>query len=77
MKKYTIKSRKLKKEVTFSIPGKSYIFVDLNGQPGSLGNQICDGGGLTGSTISYWDGGSHEGFEKVCRAWFKKYLREA
>ena len=72
---YSFYSRKLKKEIVFSIPGKSYIFVDLNGEPGTLGNQICDGGYLTGSTIGY-SGENEKVFEKICKNWWRSYLRE-
>ena len=67
--KYTIKSRKLGKSVTFSRPGEHYVYVDLNGKPGSLGNQICVGGKLTGNTIMATD----ENFKKICDNWFRKY----
>ena len=69
-----IKSRKLGRTLTFSTPGTSYIFADLNGQPGTLGNQICRGGATTGSTLSY-DGDNQEEFEKICRKWYKAYLK--
>jgi len=67
-----IKSRKYNKEITFSKPGKTYVFVDLNGKEGSLGRQICDGGSFTGSTISSCD----TSFENDCRKWWKSYLRQ-
>lgn len=70
-----IKSRKLGRTITFSTPGTSYIFADLNGQPGTLGNQICRGGSTTGSTLSY-SGDSQEEFERICRRWYKAYIRD-
>jgi hypothetical protein len=73
---YTIKSRKLAREVTFSIPGEGYIFVDLNGKPGTLGEQICEGGRLTGSTIAY-RGDDELVFQVICDRWFKAYVAEA
>lgn len=72
--KLTINSRKLGRPVTFSRPGKYYVFADLNGQPGTLGKQICKGGWLSGSTISY-SGDDPEQFERFCRRWFRSYLR--
>jgi hypothetical protein len=69
----TINSRKLNRKITFSIPGSSYICVDLNGKAGSLGNQICRGGGITGSTLSY-AGSDQKEFEKICRGWFRSYI---
>jgi hypothetical protein len=71
---FTINSRTLKRQVTFSIPGSGYIFVDLNGQPGSLGSQICAGGMLIGNTISY-SGENDKTFARICRGWFRAYLR--
>lgn len=67
-----INSKKLGRTLTFSIPGKSYIYVDINGQPGTLGNQICRGGRLRGDTISYF-GSSEDEFKAICRKWYKKY----
>ena len=71
--KTTINSR-IHGEVTFFCPNNGgYIWVDLNGKPGTTGNQICDGGGLMGSTISF-RGDDEEKFDKVCRRWWKAYL---
>jgi hypothetical protein len=72
--KLKIYSRTLKRPVTFSRPGRWFIFVNLNGQPGSLGNQLCYGGKLTGDTISY-SGDDDEVFARICRCWFLAYLR--
>lgn len=71
----TIKSRKLNSEITFTRPGSYYIYADLNGQPGTLGNQICDGGRTMGNTIGY-RGDDQEQFEKICRRWYKAYIRD-
>lgn len=61
-------------EVTFFTTGKNgYVWVNLNGQPGTLGNQICDGGHLSGSTMSC-QSNSLTDFEKLCRNWWKRYL---
>jgi len=77
---YTIKSRKLKREVTFSRPGSYYIHVNLNGQPGCLGQQICKNGALSGSTLGIlgdnYDFELQEAFERVCKAWWKQYCAE-
>ena len=69
----TINSRKLGRPVTFSQPGKNYVYVDLNGKPGTLGLQICEGGGFSGVTIM----ASSKSFERRCRSWFAAYLRAA
>ena len=71
---FKIKSRKLGRTVTFSRPSKSYIFVDLNKKEGILGLQICKNGKLHGSTITY-EGNSQKDFERVCRKWWRNYLR--
>jgi hypothetical protein len=71
--KYTFKSRKLGKIITFSRPGKHYIFIDLNGNPGTLGQQICDNGYLLGNTVMY-NGNDDERFEILCKKWWKSYL---
>lgn len=65
-----INSRKLGRSITFSRPGSSYIFADLNGQPGTLGNQIC----RNGSTL-YYDGDDQAQFDAICRRWYKAYVR--
>ena len=72
----TINSRALNQEVTFSRPGSGYVYVDLNGQPGTLGNQICDGGKLMGNTITY-SGDDDAQFARVCRNWFRASLRDS
>lgn len=72
MKKYTIKSRKLGRDVTFSIPGSHYVFVDLNGGYGTQGQQICRGGRLnSGSTIT----STEETLPITATKWLRQYLR--
>lgn len=71
--KTTISSRKYG-EVTFFCPGRGgYVWASLNGQPGTLGNQICRGGELSGDTISYH--GDEAGLDRLCRSWWRGYLR--
>lgn len=79
--RYTITSRTLKRDITFSRPGSYYIHVDLNGKAGGLGDQICRGGWLMGSTLGI-DGDDddpnvREKFERTCRNWWKQYLSRA
>ena len=71
---FKINSKKLNRAVTFSRPGSYYIYADLNGKPGTLGNQICERGSTMGNTLGY-DGESYGEFEKVCRKWYRKYLK--
>ena len=70
----TIDSRSLKRTITFSRPGSHYIRVDLNDGVGMLGQQICGGGHLVGSTIMY-SGDDRAHFERLCRNWWRSYLR--
>jgi len=74
--KFTILSKKLSPHwlpITFSRPGTGYIYADLNGQSGTLGYQICDGGKTTGSTIVYC-GDSDAEFAATCRRWYRAYV---
>lgn len=74
---YTINSTKLGRKITFSRPGTECIYVDLNGRAGDLGNQICRGGELMGSTIAIVgdddDLNVQEKFERICKAWWNNY----
>jgi hypothetical protein len=70
----TINSRKLAKKVTFSRPGVAYIYVDLNGKHGTLGQQACKGGNTAGSTIAYY-GDDQAQFDTICRRWYRAYVR--
>ena len=72
MMKFSINSKKFG-EITFWAQLGGYIFVDLNGKPGCLGEQICKNGELMGSTLSHW--GDEANFEKICRNWWRSYLR--
>lgn len=69
-----INSRKLGRTIIFSRPGSSYIYADLNGKSGTLGCQICSGGGTMGSTLSY-DGDDQAQFEAICRRWYRAHVR--
>lgn len=69
-----INSRKLGCTITFSRPGSSYIYADLNGQPGTLGRQICRGGNTSGNTLTY-EGDDQAQFEAICRNWYRAYMR--
>jgi hypothetical protein len=73
----TINSKTMKQPVDFYRPGKGYIFVDLSGGgscPGCLGSQICRNGKLIGDTIAY-SGDDEATFARICRGWFRAYLR--
>lgn len=72
--KMQINSRKLGRTITFSRSGSSYIYADLNGQPGTLGVQICRGGNTSGNTLTY-EGDDQSKFEVICRSWYRAYMR--
>ena len=75
---FTVYSRKLKRNLTFCRPSDYYIYVNLNNKPGYLGQQICKKGALSGSCLGVfgddYDEKTHKKFERVCRAWLKKYV---
>ena len=71
---FTIKSRKLNQEITFSRAGNYYIYVGLNGKSGSLGRQICEGVSLMGDTIGC-RGENESKFKTICRRWYKTFVR--
>lgn len=68
----TINSKKLGKTVTFSRPGKQYIYWDINGKSGTLGKQPTY---ANGGTLAYL-GDSQEEFERICRNWYRWYIRQ-
>lgn len=74
---FVINSKVIGKELIFSHPGKSYIYVDLNSglELGTLGHQLCYGGSALGSTISY-DGDNINEFKRICRNWYRSYVRK-
>lgn len=79
---YTINSTKLGRPVTFScLRAGGYIYVDLNGREGTLGNQICAGGRLSGETLRHEYHGTcgmenMAAFRATCRRWWRSYLRQ-
>lgn len=71
---HTIHSRTLDRTITFSRPGTAYAYLDLNGHSGTLGQQICEGGHLSGATVTY-RGESNADFARLCQRWYRAYLR--
>lgn len=61
-------------EWTFSRPGGGYVYCDFGKSKwfGTLGKQVCYGGGLRGSTLSAGDDAS---FEKAVKRWLADYRR--
>lgn len=77
MLRFTLKSRKLGHDVTFSRPGKHYVFLDQTAdqsRPGTMGAQICDGGGFHGNTIMF-SGDDEARFAATCRRWWRQANR--
>lgn len=70
---FAINSKKAGR-IVFSRPSSYYIYADLNGKSGTLGNQICEYGCTLGNTLGY-SGDSYEEFEMVCRKWYRKYIK--
>lgn len=69
----TIKSRNTGEIFSFFMPsGGGYIYLQTKDRPGTLGRQICHGGGFMGSTI---EAVSEEGFKSACRRWYRAYTR--
>lgn len=73
MNELTIKQRSTGTEYRFWMPSQGgYVHLDTTGsKPGTLGEQICRGGRVSGSTLS----ATPETFEKVCRNWYRAYVR--
>jgi len=75
----TIKSRKLGHAMTY-FGHNGYIWVDINGEPGTLGKQLCYGGKFRGNTVMYnnWRSESAEAdFKKEARAWHRAFIKDA
>ena len=70
----TIKSRSFNREFEFWMPDDGgYVRLEREGRTGTLGEQICYGGGFRGNTIS----SSPDGFEHACRSWYRAHMRDA
>lgn len=71
----TIKSKILGRSITVSRPGSSYLYVDLNGKPGTLGLQICEGGTVnSGSTLTY-SCDDYTKFARFVRRWYQAFTK--
>ena len=68
---FTMHSRRLNKDLTFWLVGQ-YIYVNLNGRSGFMGNQICKGGYHDlGDTLT----ANEANFKKVCKNWLRLYYK--
>ncbi|MBW0278613.1 MULTISPECIES: hypothetical protein [Shewanella] len=73
MANLSIKSRKTGETFNFWMPlDGGYIRLESQGRSGTLGRQICVGGGFMGNTLS---ARSEASFEKQCRSWYRAYMR--
>tara|TARA_R110000868_G_scaffold176248_2_gene413718 strand:+ start:325 stop:573 length:249 start_codon:yes stop_codon:yes gene_type:complete len=70
----TVKTKSLG-VLTFSRPGIRYVYVDLNGMAGTLGNQICRYGTFSGDTIVF-TGDNQVAFDRLCRLWVRSFLKK-
>ena len=50
-----------------------YVRLESDGKSGTSGQQICDGGCFSGPTVSC----SPANFKRVCRSWYRAYMRAA
>lgn len=70
--RYTIKPRQ-GEPLTFWAPDNGgYIRLESNGRSGTLGQQICTGGGFTGSTLSAWN---FVELKEIVQQWYKQNKR--
>jgi hypothetical protein len=70
MTTFTIKS-KLHGDQSFFVPDQGgYVRLESGRNHGTLGKQICDGGGFHGSTLE----ANSDTLEKVARRWWKQRL---
>lgn len=71
---FTIKSKKNSEVFTFwASANGGYVYLERPGKPGTLGSQICRGGGFMGSTLSCGD--TLDSLARVARAWYRQYMR--
>lgn len=71
----TINSRKLDRAFTFFMPdGGGYVRLENGRDHGTLGAEICHGGGFRGETIYCSDAAD---FNAACRKWYRAHIRDA
>ena len=72
MSRIIIKTRKEGEMSFWCKADGGYVWLESPGKPGTLGDQICDGGGFRGSTLS----ASEKTLGDVARKWLRQ-RREA
>mgnify|MGYP003658299310 CR=1 FL=1 len=71
MAQLTIKSRLLNREFTFFMPdGGGFIRLEDGRNHGTLGTQICRGGGFKGETL---EGSDEYDFKSKCLNWYRQH----
>jgi hypothetical protein len=69
MARFTIKTR-INGDMDFWVRDEGgYVRLESDGCPGTLGRQICDGGGFRGSTIM----ADAQSLEAKARRWYRAY----
>jgi hypothetical protein len=72
--RFTIHSRTLGKAFEFWAPSSGgYVRREFPNRPGTLGHQICEGGGHMGDTLTCGD--SQQSLERVARRWYRQHMR--
>ncbi len=71
--KLKIDCPELGRELTFTRPGRGYVYVDINRRPGTLGRQICENGKFLGETLVCM-GDSQEIFVELCNDWYREFV---
>lgn len=70
---FTIKSRKLNRDFDFFMPDSGgYVRLENGANHGTLGEQICYGGGFRGNTILC---SSEDEFKAECRRWYRAHIQ--
>lgn len=74
MPNLTIRSKKLNREFSFFMPPNGgYVRLEDDRNHGTLGRQICVGGGFMGNTIVAY---TEESFKRQCREWYRAHIRK-
>lgn len=69
MARFTIKTR-TNGDMDFFVPdGGGYVRLESPGRSGTLGRQICSGGGFMGNTLT----ASAASLESISRGWYRQY----
>ncbi len=72
MARFTIKTR-TNGDMEFFVPdGGGYVRLESDGKPGTLGAQICYGGGFRGNTVT----ADKSTLEFEARRWYRAYRAE-